>query len=129
MQLILYLGLKIRGLFLINKGLSSSLAGYHPRLGISPGRWRSRVRVPLAPLINGFKYFQWIIDIEIECIGSYVYNTVEVTTRMPYRLSTILNKLDNLDNHSNALLIKEFYDYMDKNNLSENHKHTREKHR
>ena len=105
------------------------MAGYHPMLGISPGRWRSRVRVPLAPLINGFKYFQWIIDIEIECIGSYVYNTVEVTTRMPYRLSTILNKLDNLDNHSNALLIKEFYDYMDKNNLSDNHKHTREKHR
>ena len=41
---------------------------------------------------------------------------------MPYRLPTLLNKLDNLDNNSNASLIKEFYDYMNKNNLSVNHK-------
>ncbi len=41
---------------------------------------------------------------------------------MPYCLSTLLNKLDNLDNHPNALLIKEFYDYMTRNSLSVNHK-------
>jgi len=41
---------------------------------------------------------------------------------MPYRLSTLLDKLDTLDNTSNALLIKEFYDYMNRNNLSDNHK-------
>ncbi len=41
---------------------------------------------------------------------------------MPYRLSTLLEKLDHLDNKSNASLIKEFYHYMDKNNLSDNHK-------
>ena len=41
---------------------------------------------------------------------------------MPYRLSTLLDKLDHLDNKSNASLIKEFYHYMDKNNLSDNHK-------
>jgi hypothetical protein len=41
---------------------------------------------------------------------------------MPYRLPTLLDKLDNLDNKSNASLIKEFYYYMDKNNLSVNHK-------
>lgn len=41
---------------------------------------------------------------------------------MPYRLSTLLDKLAILDNASNALLIKEFYDYMNRNNLSDNHK-------
>jgi site-specific recombinase XerD len=41
---------------------------------------------------------------------------------MPYRLSTLLNKIDSLSNNSNAKLIKQFYPYMDKNNLSENHK-------
>lgn len=41
---------------------------------------------------------------------------------MPYRLSTLLDKLGILDNKSNAKLIKDFYDYMDKNNLSDNHK-------
>jgi hypothetical protein len=41
---------------------------------------------------------------------------------MPYRLSTLLDKLDVLDNRSNALLIREFYRYMDKNSLSYNHK-------
>lgn len=41
---------------------------------------------------------------------------------MPYRLSTLLDKLDHLDNKPNASLMKEFYDYMNKNNLSDNHK-------
>lgn len=41
---------------------------------------------------------------------------------MPYRLSTLLDKLDVLYNKSNASLIKEFYHYMNKNNLSDNHK-------
>jgi integrase/recombinase XerD len=41
---------------------------------------------------------------------------------MPYRLSTLLDKLDHLDNKPNASLIKEFYLYMNKNNLSDNHK-------
>ena len=41
---------------------------------------------------------------------------------MPYRLSTLLGKLDCLSNKSNALLIKEFYEYTNRNNLSENHK-------
>ena len=43
-------------------------------------------------------------------------------TRMPYRLPTLLDKLDSLGNNSNALLIKEFYCYMNKNSLSVNHK-------
>ena len=41
---------------------------------------------------------------------------------MPYCLPTLINKLDSLSNTSNALLIKEFYYYIDKNTLSENHK-------
>ncbi len=41
---------------------------------------------------------------------------------MPYRLSTLLDKLDHLDNKTDASLIKEFYEYMNKNNLSDNHK-------
>ena len=34
----------------------------------------------------------------------------EVMTKMPYHLPTLINKLDSLENNSNALLIKEFYD-------------------
>jgi integrase/recombinase XerD len=45
-----------------------------------------------------------------------------VISKMPYRLSTLLGKLDSLSNKSNALLIKEFYEYTNRNNLSENHK-------